>query len=126
MSSVCCQEKQNALLPSWTKFVIGKSVGTFFVDTPMGLKGDDAWTLGQLVDLIMQIHSTFTPPFVIVIYTQYGMTEVQRALGQRQSPTKSPSKKGGAKDEQLELTQFIMVKVKHTSPDSCCCIQTLF
>ena len=71
----------------------------------MGLQGDTPWTLEQLVALLKQILITFTPPFTIVIYSQYGVGEVQRALA-AQGLT--------GKQERLQLTNFLMVKVRNT------------
>lgn len=83
-----------------------KPVGCFLIDAPMGLQGDSAWTLEELVSLVMLINSTFTPPFTIVIYSLYSMGEVQRALNGPTSPL------GGSNKEKLQLTQFLMVKVR--------------
>lgn len=71
----------------------------------MGLQGDTPWTLEQLVALLKQILITFTPPFTIVIYSQYSVGEVQRALA-AQGLT--------GKQERLQLTNFLMVKVRNT------------
>ena len=69
----------------------------------MGLQGDTPWSLEQLVALLMQIHDSFTPPFTIVIFSQYSLGEVQRALAAQGSP---------GKKERLQLTVFLMIKVK--------------
>ena len=75
----------------------------------MGLMGDIAWSLDQLVALILLISNTFTPPYTIVIFSLYGMGEVQRALATRTEGSPSP---GGARDK-LQLTPFMMVKVNY-------------
>ena len=97
------QEKEDILLSTWTRHVQSRSVGCFLLDAPMGLQGDTPWTLEQLVALLMQIHDSFTPPFTIVIFSQYSLGEVQRALAAQGSP---------GKKERLQLTVFLMIKVK--------------
>ena len=101
------QETADTLLPTWTRGIQAKAVGCFIIDAPMGLLGDTAWTLEQLVSVILQINCTFTPPFTIVIYSLYGMGELQRALADQASPQR------GGVQEKLQLTNFIVVKVKH-------------
>ncbi|KAL0032741.1 hypothetical protein WJX79_007095 [Trebouxia sp. C0005] len=98
------QETADTLLPTWTRGIQAKAVGCFIIDAPMGLLGDTAWTLEQLVSVILQINCTFTPPFTIVIYSLYGMGELQRALADQASPQR------GGVQEKLQLTNFIVVK----------------
>ncbi|DBA69482.1 TPA: hypothetical protein ACH3X2_012822 [Trebouxia sp. C0005] len=86
-------ETADTLLPTWTRGIQAKAVGCFIIDAPMGLLGDTAWTLEQLVSVILQIKCTFTPPFTIVIYSLYGMGELQRALADQASP-----QRGGVQD----------------------------
>ncbi|KAA6417504.1 MAG: hypothetical protein FRX49_12530, partial [Trebouxia sp. A1-2] len=97
-------ETADTLLPTWTRGIQAKAVGCFIIDAPMGLLGDTAWTLEQLVSVILQINCTFTPPFTIVIYSLYGMGELQRALADQASPQR------GGVQEKLQLTNFIVVK----------------
>ena len=103
-------------MPTWTRSVQSLSVGCFLIDAPMGLHGDAAWTLDQLVALIVLITNTFSPPYTIVIYSLYSMGEVQLALA---AATDRSEKRG-----KLQLTKFIMVKVKHNfqtvSPNITC------
>ena len=73
----------------------------------MGLHGDTPWSLEQLCNLITEIQSGFNPPYTIVIYSQYSLGEVQRALASSSSPER------GGKKEGLQLTKFVMVKVNH-------------
>ena len=74
---------------------------------PMGLHGDTPWSLEQLRNLITEIQSGFNPLYTIVIYSQYSLGEVQRALASSNSPER------GGKREGLQLTKFVMVKVSH-------------
>ena len=76
----------------------------------MGLHGQTAWSLEEVVQLIRTIHSCFTPPYTIVIYSLYSMGEVQRALAAAEG------KQANGKDK-LQVTKFVMVKV---SSRRCC------
>ena len=72
----------------------------------MGLHGDTAWTLEELVSVIVLINRTFTPPYTIVIYSLYSMGELQRAFAGPASPQR------GSTQEQLQFTKFVMQKVR--------------
>ena len=92
-------------MPTWTRAVVTKDVGSFLIDAPMGFDGHPAWSLDQLVGVIRIIQATFTPPYSIIIYSLYGMGEVQRGL------KAADEHQGGSSKEALQVTKFIMVKV---------------
>ena len=72
----------------------------------MSLHGDTAWTLEELVSVIVLINRTFTPPYTIVIYSLYSMGELQRAFAGPASPQR------GSTQEQLQFTKFVIQKVR--------------
>lgn len=71
----------------------------------MGLHGDVAWSLNQVITLVKSIEQWCAPPYTIVLYSLYSMSEVQRALVEAESNSK------GKQGEGLQVTRFIMVKV---------------
>ena len=103
--SCILQSKADTLRPSWTQSLESRVVGCFLLDTPMGGDGQQAWSLEELVGDIQIIHSTFTLPYSIIIYSLYSMGEVQRALQATNEAEGSTSKEG------LQITKFVMVKV---------------
>ena len=53
----------------------------------MGLVGEEAWTLDQLIKLIRFIHTHFTPSYTIVVYTIFSLSQVQQALASNKRPS---------------------------------------
>ncbi|DBB03148.1 TPA: hypothetical protein ACH3X1_013378 [Trebouxia sp. C0004] len=95
-------EKQDVLLPTWAEKLKGRRLGCFIIDAPMGLRGDAAWTLTQVISVVGSIEQWCTPPYTIVLYSLYGLNEVQRALDEADKIKKR--KQGGG----LQVTHFIM------------------
>ena len=103
--SFCAQEKQDVFLSTWAEKLKGRRLGCFIIDAPMGLHGDSAWSLNQVITLVKSIEQWCTPPYTIVLYSLHSMSDVQRALVEAESKSKGKQGKG------LQVTRFIMVKV---------------
>ncbi|DBB00791.1 TPA: hypothetical protein ACH3X1_000723 [Trebouxia sp. C0004] len=73
-------DKQDVSLPTWAGKLRGKKLGCFIIDVPMGLQGDTAWSLQQVIAVVKSIEQRCTPPYTIVLYSLYSMYDVQRAL----------------------------------------------
>ena len=72
----------------------------------MGLDGQPAFTLDQITQLIKLIHGTYDPPYSIIIYSLYSMGEVQRSVEE------AVNKSVEGSQEKLQVTKFVMVKVR--------------
>ena len=86
--------------------VFEKALSAAFPENPVKRAGFlDDFQYDQLVGVIRIIQATFTPPYSIIIYSLYGMGEVQRGL------KAADEHQGGSSKEALQVTKFIMVKV---------------
>ena len=72
----------------------------------MGLDGQPAFTLDQITQLIKLIHGTYDPPYSIIIYSLYSMGEVQRSVEE------AVNKSVEGSQEKVQVTNFVMVKVR--------------
>ena len=72
----------------------------------MGLDGQPAFTLDQITQLIKLIHGIYDPPYSIIIYSLYSMGEVQRGVEE------AVNKSVEVSQEKLQVTKFVMVKVR--------------
>lgn len=48
-------EKQDVFLPTWAEKLKGRRLGCFIIDAPMGLHGDVAWSLNQVITVVKSI-----------------------------------------------------------------------
>ena len=71
----------------------------------MGLNGQPAFNLDQVIQLIKLIHGLFDPPYAIILYSLSGMGEVQRGVDEAVNNSLEENK------EKLQVAKFIMVKV---------------
>ena len=84
---LCFQVKADVLMSGWTESTKKPKAGCFILDPPLGLRGkaigfDDttAWSLQQIIEILVSIYSVQDPPYTVVIFSLSSLHTMQMAI----------------------------------------------